>query len=321
MIAVEQNSLHCFLAKHDEKTWIHILANLIPSIHPVDQIATQIWFSFWPLKLSQSLEQCADPAQTTKKMQLDGKYRLDEQIDSSVEFLFGSRYWPEIKKTVLLYTRTSTDLERMGLEKLIRDMASSLAAERKVSVSILLGITAIACMILQQVGIAAFAPAAKTRGPSTRESLTAEQALKRRIEATQRGFFGFLRAVDRKYTITFDENRKECSFQAIRAQDLSMACATDKRDYQSQDHRRIEGPIPCQCRSGACGYCWIGVLSGKDKLSEITEFEKKRLKYFGYASSDSDGETHPPIRLSCQSKCYGDISIVVPPWNGVLDGR
>src|SRR5436309_7109096 len=135
MIAVEQNSLQAFLAKHDEKTWIGVLANLIPSIHPVDQVATQIWFSFWPLKVSRSLRQCVDPAQTAKKMQLDGKYRLDEQIDSSTQFLFGSRYWPEVKKAVLLYAGTSTDLDCIGLEKIIRDMASNVAVECKIPVS------------------------------------------------------------------------------------------------------------------------------------------------------------------------------------------
>ena len=321
MLAVQQSSLHPFLAKHDEKTWTRVLANIIPSVHPVDQVATQIWFSFWPLKLSQSLQQSSDVAQTAKKMQLDGKYRLEEQIDSSVEFLFGSRYWPEIKRTVLRYAGTATDLDSIGLEKLIRDMAGSLAAERKISSSVLLGIGAIACMILQQVGIAAFVAAAEGSSSPRRDSLTAEEVLKARAPETQRGFFGFLRPTDKKYTITFDEHKKGNAFRAIRAQDLSMACATDRRDHQSQDHRRIEGPIPCQCRSGACGYCWIGVLGGKDKLSEITEFEKKRLKYFGYASSDSDQETHPPIRLACQSKCYGEVSIVIPPWNGVLDGR
>jgi len=321
MIAVEKNSLHSFLAKHDEKTWTRALENIIPSVHPVDQVATEIWFSFWPLKLSQSLQQSADAAQTAGKMQLDGRYRLEEQIDASVEFLFGSRYWPEIKKTVLRYAGTSADLDSIGLEKLIRDMASSLAAERKISPSVLLGITAVACMILQQVGIAAFAAAAEYPGPALRDSLTAEEVLKARAPETRRGLFSFLRPTDKKFTITFDENKKGYTFQAICAQDLSMACAVDRRNYQSQDPRRIEGPIPCQCRSGACGYCWIGVLGGKDKLSEITEFEKKRLKYFGYASSDRDGETHPPVRLACQSKCYGEVSIVIPPWNGVLDGR
>src|SRR5438093_4468176 len=161
MLAVQQSSLHPFLAKHDEKTWTRVLANIIPSVHPVDQVAIQIWFSFWPLKLSQSLQQSSDVAQTAKKMQLDGKYRLEEQIDSSVEFLFGSRYWPEIKRTVLRYAGTATDMDSIGLEKLIRDMAGSLAAERKISSSVLLGIVAIACMVLQQVGIAAFAAAAE----------------------------------------------------------------------------------------------------------------------------------------------------------------
>ena len=42
MIAVEKNSLHSFLAKHNEKTWTRALENIIPSVHPVDQVATEI---------------------------------------------------------------------------------------------------------------------------------------------------------------------------------------------------------------------------------------------------------------------------------------
>ena len=52
MIAVEQNVFHSFLTKHDEKQWAEVMSRLMSSIHPVDQIATKIWFSFWPLRLA-----------------------------------------------------------------------------------------------------------------------------------------------------------------------------------------------------------------------------------------------------------------------------
>ena len=100
-----------------------------------------------------------------------------------------------------------------------------------------------------------------------------------------------------------------------------MAAGKDERDYQSIDSRRIGGPIPFQCRVANCGTCWIGVLGGKEKLSEISKFEKERLKYFGYDFSNSEQETHPPIRLACQARCFGDLSIAIAPWNGILNVR
>jgi ferredoxin len=100
-----------------------------------------------------------------------------------------------------------------------------------------------------------------------------------------------------------------------------MASSTDQRNYLSQDHRRIAGPIPAECRSAACGYCWIGVIGGKENLSEVTEFEKRRMRHFGYLAEDGHVESHPHVRLACQSRCYGNVSVVVPPWNGVLMGR
>lgn len=321
MIAVQQNVFDSFLRKHDEKSWAQVLSKLIASIHPVDQVATRIWFSFWPLKLSQSLQQSPDPALKAKEMFLDGRYRLDDQIDSSVEFLFGSRYWMQVKTTLLARAETCGSMEGLELERLIRDLADAAAAKAKAPVSVLLGISSVACMILQHVGMAAFAAAARNPAAVSRDNSSAEDALRSRNNRAKHGLFGFLKSTDKKYTVAFEENKRACTFEAVRGQDLSMACATDKKDYRSVDHRRIEGPIPCQCRSGACGYCWIGVLSGKERLSEVTDFERKRLSYFGYSSTDSNGDTQPHIRLACQAKCYGDVSVVIPPWNGVLNGR
>ena len=66
MIAVEQNVFHSFLAKQDEKQWAEVIGRLLPSIHPVDQIATKIWFSFWPLRLARELQDSTDLAETAK---------------------------------------------------------------------------------------------------------------------------------------------------------------------------------------------------------------------------------------------------------------
>jgi ferredoxin len=321
MIAVQQNVLHSFLQRHDEAAWRRVLSRLVPSVHPADQTAVQIWFSFWPLKLSRSLRQSGDPVLKAKQMLLDGKYRLDEQIDSSVQFLFGSAYWPEVKTTLLSQAQNYGSVDGLELEKVIRDLAEAAAATTSAPVSVLLGISAVACMILQQVGMAAFAIVARNLSNKLSMNWSVEDVLKSRRDKAKRGLLSFLKSADRRYLITYDERRKQCTFEALRGQDLSMACAAERKDYRPGDHRCIEGPIPCQCRSGACGYCWIGVLDGREHLSAITDFERRRLSYFGYTSSNGNEDPHPHIRLACQAKCYGTVSIVVPPWNGVLNGR
>jgi ferredoxin len=322
MIAAEQNTYHAYLEKHNEANWAELLQRLLPSVHPVDQAATQIWFSFWPLKLSRALRQAEDPQLVMRQFLLDGKYRLEEQIDSTVSFLYGVRFWPEVKRAILKHTEEMARPEGTPLEQQIRQVASQVAGEKKAPESVVMGITLVGFMILQQVGVVPFSEVVNKPSTRPRNTKTADQVLSARNRERKGGVWSFLHGrEDRRFVVTFEENREGCAFKAIRGQDLSMASATDPRDYITQDPRRTAGPIPAQCRSGACGYCWIGVLGGKERLSPLTPFERRRLRHFGYASNEIDGDLHPHVRLACQAKCYGEVSIVIPPWNGVLDGR
>jgi ferredoxin len=317
MIAVEQDAFHAFLAKHDEKDWDEVLERLMPAIHAVDQMPTRIWFSFWPLRLARELETSPDVTQTAKRLQLDGRYRLAEQLDSSVEYFMGSRYWSGVKRAILAHAQ-SMAATSAGLEEQIRRIAGKVAHEKSTEERFVLGITAVGVMSLQQIGIAGFAAAAESSF-EIKLHQSAEQLQKLRAGKTS-SWLGLL-GPKRKHRVTFDESQPHRAFQAMEEQDLSMASGFDSRDFKKQDHRRIAGPIPAECRSGACGYCWIGVLGGQEKLSEVTDFERKRLHYFGYVSRSTDISKHHYIRLSCQAKCHGDVSVVVPPWNGVLDGN
>lgn len=319
MIVVDRNVFHAFLAQHDEKQWADVIENLWPSIHPVDRFATKIWFSFWPLRLAQAIRESSDLVQTAKRLQLDGKYRLDEQVDFSVEYFLGSRYWGGVKQAILEFAESAKQPLEGTLESQVRLIASTAAAAKSVEESFVLGIAAVGVMILQQIGIAAFA-AAVQRSYEIKNHKSAEQLLKLRSAKAGGGWRGLLGFANKAHRVTFDESQPDCVFQARNGQDLSMASSTDTRDYKSRDPRRIAGPIPAECRSGACGYCWIGVIGGQENLSEITDFEKKRLRHFGYIAHDREVEHHPPVRLACQSKCYGNVSVVVPPWNGVLNG-
>ena len=160
MIAVEQNVFHSFLTKHDEKQWAEVMGRLMSSIHPVDQIATKIWFSFWPLRLARELQESTDLAQTAKRLQLDGNFRLEEQVDASVEYFLGSRFWGGVKKAILQHAESMTRSTGAGLEEQIRGIADKVAQDKSIELRFVLGITAVGVMIFQQIGIAAFAAAA-----------------------------------------------------------------------------------------------------------------------------------------------------------------
>src|SRR5690606_25764965 len=147
-----------------------------------------------------------------------------------------------------------------------------------------------------------------------------EEVISLRKGRTKKKFWDFLYTVNRRHTVTWDEE-KDCTFPAINNQYLAMAAAADQEDYRNSDPRRVEGPIPVQCRNGACGFCWIGVLGGKENLSEMADFERKRLETLGYVNSGQLAESHPHLRLACQARVTGDVTIVIPPWNGFLDGR
>ena len=96
----------------------------------------------------------------------------------------------------------------------------------------------------------------------------------------------------------------------------------DRPGDKTKDPRRVEGPIPVECRTAACGTCWIGVLGGAENLSPVDDREWRKMKEFGYLDTD---EPKPLVRLACRAKTHGQVSIVVPPWNGVfgklVDGK
>ena len=315
-MAAGKTKFEGFLSGLDEGAWAEALASMLAGIHPADRQATRIWFAFWPLKLRQALDGSADPAQVFKQFQLDGKPRLEEQIDASVAFLFGSNYWPEVKQAVVAYAQEASEPQEAGLDAHILELSGRLAARLQVEQSLLVGIVAVGLMVLQQVGLASLAACVRDPSPNGRPKSAAEVLKLRR----GRGWKSLIWK-SKKYRVTFDESVPESCYEALDGQDLSMASASDPRDFRESDRRRVAGPVPVQCRSGACGYCWIGVLAGEENLSEMTAFEKRRLEYFGYAPQAEIARKHPAVRLACQSKCYGDVSIVVPPWNGVLEGR
>jgi ferredoxin len=309
-----ESLFQAFLNQHDDAAWARVIAELLPAIHPVDQAATRIWFSFFPLKLFRALRDSPDPDKTAKELLLGGKYRLADQVDSSAHFLYGHHYWPQVKRAVAEYAEAASAPASLALAEQIREVARRVAAPLKVDPALLTGITAVAFMTLQQTGPEAFRQPATPAAP--KRTKAPEQILKDRARDDRSGVLGFLKTVDHVFTVTFDEQDPGATFKVVNMQDLTMAAAKDGRDYRSRDARCIEGPIPVECRNASCGTCWVGILSDTRKLSEPGEREVRRMEECAYAGFVPDQSSL--IRLACQTKCHGNVSIVIPPWNGVL---
>jgi ferredoxin len=305
-----------FLNQHDDTAWARAIAELLPAIHEVDRTATQIWLAFYPLAILRALEAADDPKQLARELSLQGDYYLRDQIDSSHKFLYGHRYWPTIKKAVAAYAESTFPAASEDLAAHIRKIAKGVARETKVDESLLISITAVALMTLEHVRLEAFKRApGRIHLDAKHAKRTPVQVLRERARDDDQGIFGFLKTVDKKWTVTFDENDDAAKYRLNDGQDLAWGAANDRsRDWRAVDPRRIEGPIPVECRSAACGTCWVGVLGGAGKLSEVARRENTRIKEFGYIEMN---EAKPLIRLACQAQAFGAVSIVIPPWNGV----
>jgi ferredoxin len=148
--------------------------------------------------------------------------------------------------------------------------------------------------------------------------MSPHQVLAARARDDWQGLLGFTRGLRKQWSVTFDEADPEARFTLIDGQEIATAAQTDKRDYHSRDRRCTprEGPIPVECRAASCGTCWVGVLGGADKLSPVNDRdERRRMKVFGYLDS---ADERPVVRLACQARAHGAVSIVIPPWNGVF---
>jgi ferredoxin len=316
MSSNSQTPLEVFLNEHDDESWRSAVKELLPSIHEVDRAATQIWFYFFPLALLRAFEQAEDPAKLAQELLMQGKWFLKDQVDSSHTFLYGQRFWPEVKRAVVRSAEAKDARANQTLAEVVREVARVAAAERKVDESLVTGIAAVGLMTLQQVGLEEFK---RTPGEVLIDRKHArrspEEILRERARDDGQGLFGFLRTTDKRWTVVWDENDDERRFQVLHAQEVASGAAEDKRPWHELDARCTvnEGPIPVQCRSASCGTCWVGVLGGAEKLSDRDRRERKLMPLLGYIETD---EARPLIRLSCQARAEGAVAIVIPPWNG-----
>jgi ferredoxin len=300
-----------FLKQHDAAAWQRTIEALLPHIHEVDRDATQIWFHFFPLELAEAIAESTDLAQLAITLRLDGNFNLADQVDSSHWFLYGHRYWPQVKAAIIERAESSAAPPSLELSALVKDIAKNDPLK--------VGIAAVGLMTLQQVGLAAFRAGSGAVQPS--EGVLAkspEHIIAARKKNDSQGFVGIFRGIRAQYTVTFDERRRDARFKIINQQQLTTASANDTRDYSKELRGTVEGPIPAQCRTASCGTCWVGILGGNDHLSPVDAHEKKRMKEFGYINT---ADPKPLIRLACQAIASGNVTLVIPPWNGFIGKR
>jgi ferredoxin len=311
-----QNAFLSFLNRHDDAAWKKIIDELQWTIHPVDQRATRIWFAFFPVKLHRALANSSDPAETAKRLVLKGRYSLADQVDSSAEFMYGHRYWPDVKRAVAEHATNANSTATLADQ--IREVTRKVAEDIKASEPKLVGIVAVAFGSLQQVGLDMFRQPAASGKYGKDWNKSAEKIVEERAKDDGQGLMGIFRSVNKTFTVNFREQTPGCSFKVLNQQDVTMAGRSYKGDHTAQDSRAMpgEGPIPVECRSASCGTCWVGVLSDASKISPPNARESDRWRYFGYEGFT--GEKDSPIRLACQLKASGNVTLAVPPWNGLI---
>src|ERR1041385_4406093 len=96
----QSDSLYQSLCRFDAADWRQAIATLAPAIHEIDRNATLIWFAFYPLDLHRAFEETSDPDALARTLRLMGRWRLADAVDSSHAFLYGHRYWPQVKLAI-----------------------------------------------------------------------------------------------------------------------------------------------------------------------------------------------------------------------------
>jgi ferredoxin len=258
----------------------------------------------------------ADARLLAQRMSLARRWRLADQIDFSHAFLYGHQHWPVVKQSVLDYANDSRTPGSLDLASQIQEIARRVAAQAAVDRALVVGISAVGLRTLQQVGPERLAASpGDTVGPGAWEGRTPDEVIQARERQDSQGPFGFLRGERKLWTVVFDERYPAAQFPLINSQQITTAASLDQRNYRARDPRCSQGPIPVQCQSCSCGTCWVGVLGGADRLSPMDNCERAKLAECGYIVTD---ERHPPIRLACQAQAFGRVSLVIPPWNGIL---
>ena len=309
------DTFETYLDTFTEPDWQTAVDSLLPAIHEVDRNAVRVWFRFYPLSLAAFLFHSDDVDEAKRGLAMQGDFGLDGRIDTSHTFLYGHRYWKTVKTVIEAEASNIVDTDSPLADEIAR-LAKVVAEKTGVEVSLVTAITAVGLMTLVQVGLDQFkaAPGDPVK-PAELLAKSPDAVVAARKKDDSQGMFGFLKTVNKTYSVIHDE-RKNSRFTILNDQEIASASANDRsQNWQAKDTRCWEGPVPVECTSASCGTCWVGVIAGEDKLSQVDRRERRAVKVFGYDQTESD---QPLIRLACQAKAYGNVTLVIPPWNAVF---
>jgi ferredoxin len=309
------NAFISALEAHTETEWLTAVEILQPAIHEVDRNAVQIWFRFYPLELVTYLESADDVEDALKSVAMQGDFGLLDKVDSSHRFLYGHRFWPHVKSAVEARAESGENFTCLKTE--IKNIAKTAAVAAKSNESLTTAIAAVGLMTLAQTGLEEMKKAPGIAvNPEGVMTGSADEVVAERAKDDSQGLFGFLKTVDKKFSVNFKALASEGRFPIINEEAIASASQKDReRDWQALDARCWEGPVPIECTSASCGTCWVGVLGGQEKLSPPSDRERRRMKVFGYNQPETE---KPFLRLACQAKASGNVTIVIPPWNAVF---
>ncbi len=303
------------LEGYSESDWLAVVEAIAGDVHEVDRNAVQIWFRFYPLDLVRYLESADDVEQTMRAMVMKGDFGLLDKIDTSHRFLYGHQYWPQTRAAVLARAESDSPMNDIATE--IRGIAKTVAADAKVKESLTLGIASVGLMTLVQAGFDELkASSGVAEKPSGLMSKSPDAIVEARAKDDSQGILGFLKTIDKEFSVNFRAFAYEGKFPVVSEEEIASASQKDRsREWQEFDSRCWEGPVPIECTSASCGTCWVGVLGGEGKLSAPSARERKAMKVFGYEQPEDE---KPFIRLACQAKATGNVTLVIPPWNAVF---
>lgn len=309
-------SLTEHLNTFSEADWFAAVDELKECIHEVDRNAVQIWFRFYPLGLRRYLDAAEDVDAAKRGFALQGTFELEGQIDTSHHFLYGHRYWPAVKCKIEKQAEEFKGGEP-GLVEMIKALAIQVAEKHSVDRSLVNAIAAVGLATLDQVGIEAFkAAAGEVAEPTGIMAKSPDAIVAERQRDDKQGLFGFLRSIDKKFSVHYSALNYSGKLPIISDEEIVTASQKDEsRNWQSLDERCWDGPVPIECTSASCGTCWVGILGGQEKLRPVSPRERRQMKVFGYNQPD---EERPFLRLACQARPSGNVTLVIPPWNAVF---
>ena len=259
------------LSRYAPADWAGAVDTLAAAIHPIDRDATRVWCAFFP---------AGPPA---------------GDIDTSHLFLYGHRYWPQVKRAILAAAEDTS--WPAVLPDVIAGIADRATRTTQVDRDQLLGITTASLVTLGYAGMDAFTVSAGTVQLPRRVHVKSIRQI-RRARAGRGQIRRMLASLAgrRRFRMTFSEASPAASFDVVEGETITSGMPAGMR----------------ACASPCSGACVIGVLAGTENLSPLEAQEESLLKASAWGHPASvDGR--PLIRLACHARPSGDVSFVIRP--------